>query len=101
MVGRANENGLPSVSWKPLEELIEQHRDTFSMSFSSSPTKVPPLTIDLKPEARPVRVILSNYSASQKAFMSKLTKQLLENDIIYPNPSSKWACASLIVPKHG
>lgn len=46
MVDRAIANGLPSVFWKPFEELIEHHRNTFSMSFSSTPAKKPPLTID-------------------------------------------------------
>lgn len=100
-VDRAKAKGLPKPLWPGLEYLVAKHRDTFILSLSSTPAKVPPLNIDLKPNAHAVRVKLRIYLASQKAFMSIITKVLLEHDIIYPNPSSKWACASLIVPKKG
>lgn len=101
MLQRSKDHGLPKDIWQPMEYLVREHTKTFSQSFSAEPEKVPRLEIELMPDACPVRVKLRSYSAPQKAFMSKLTKELEVKGLIYPNPSSKWACAPLIVPKKG
>ncbi len=48
---------------------------------------------------RPVKVRQRTYSPEQLDFMKKKFDELLKVGYIYRNPSSKWACAPLIVPK--
>ncbi len=59
------------------------------------------MEIKLEKEERPVKVLQRTYSPEQLDFMKKKCDQLLEVGYIYRNPSSKWACAPLIVPKEG
>lgn len=101
MIQRAVDNGLPDQYTKPLSNQVWTFCSTFSTRFSSTQSKVDPLSIGLTPDARPVRVKLRNYSPSQRAFMKGLIDERIGHCIVYPNPSSPWACAPLIVPKTG
>lgn len=101
MLAAAKANGFPDSHWPMLEALIWEFADSFSTRFSSTPAKVEPLRIELTADARPIRVKLRNYSASQRAFISSLMQDLVRHNLVYANPSSKWACAPLIVPKAG
>ena len=76
--------------------------DIFRTSFSAGPpAKLPPLEIELTSDAKPVKVLLRNYSQEQKEFMRDFASDLVSNGLAYPNPTSKWACAPLLVPKPG
>lgn len=101
MLARAHENGFPDEHRERLESLVWDHSEAFRTGFSSSPAKVEPLRIALNPDAKPVRVKLRNYSAEQREFMSRLVDDLMKHKLIYPNPTSPWASAPLIVPKPG
>lgn len=101
MLDKAKANGFPDDHWEELESLVWKHAAEFRTSFSSEPARVEPLRIELMPDAKPVRVKLRNYSASQRAFLQKLVATLTAHGLVYPNPTSKWACAPLLVPKPG
>lgn len=74
----------------------------FRVSFSSGPpTKLPPLKIELTPDAKPVKVRLRRYSAQQCKLLNCFVKTLVKHGMAYPNPTSKWACAPLLVPEPG
>ena len=76
--------------------------DTFRTSFSAGPpAKLPPLKIELTPDAKPVKVRLRKYSQEQKEFMRELVNDLVAHGMAYANPTSKWACAPLLMPKPG
>lgn len=48
-----------------------------------------------------VRGKLRNYSEDQREFMKTLVAKLIANDCLYPNPTSAWASAPLILNKEG
>lgn len=102
MIDNAVENGFPSAHVSALKKLVSDHTDIFRTSFSSGPpADIPPLKIDLVPEAKPVRVRLRNYSQEQRDFLSETVKNLVSCGMAYPNPSSPWASAPFLVPKPG
>lgn len=94
--------GLASDKRPVLAKLLSDHVDIFRTSFSSGPpARLPPLRIELTPDAKPVKVRLRNYSQDQRDFLAKFVKDLVHHGLAYPNPTSKWACAPLLVPKPG
>lgn len=101
MIYRAKQNGILPKPLDDLTKIVWSHAHVFDTRFSATPAKVPPLKIELTGDARPIRVKLRNYSQSQRNFMTNLTNELMQYNLIYPNPSSKWACAPLLVPKSG
>lgn len=101
MLDKAKRNGLHSQPLDGLTKIVWSQSHVFDTRFSSIPAKVPPLKIELTSNAQPIRVKLRNYSQSQRKFMTNLTDELIRFNLIYPNPSSKWACAPLLVPKPG
>jgi len=95
-------NGMPQQDVATLEQLISDHMDIFRISLSSGPAAaVDPLRIDLKSDARPVRVRLRNYSKEQREFLEDFVTKLVHHGMAYSNPTAKWASAPLIVPKPG
>lgn len=98
----ANQNGLPAVYESNLKGILRDHMVIFRTSFSAGPpAKLPPLKIELTPEAKPVKVRLRKYSQEQKIFMHDFVNDLVAHGMAHPNPTSKWACAPLLVPKPG
>lgn len=101
LLARSKAEGFPEEHWEELQKVVWDHAPAFRTSFSSTPAKVEPLRINLKPEAQPVRVKLRNYSATQREFMANLVSELMRHGLVYPNPKSCWSSAPLIVPKPG
>jgi len=102
MRDQAFQNGLPTAQRKILADLIDSHIDIFRTSFSAGePAKIKPLKIELTPDARPVKVRLRNYSREQREFLAEFVGKLVRNGMAYPNPTSPWACAPLLVAKPG
>lgn len=102
MVESAKKNGLSDERHNELKKTVLDHMDIFRCSFSAGPpAKLPPLKIDLTADAKPVKVRLRNYSADQRRFLGVFVKSLVSHGMAYPNPTSKWACAPLLVPKPG
>ena len=98
----AREKGLADVYESNLKGILRDHMDIFRTSFSAGPpAKLPPLKIELMPNAKPVRVRLRKYSQGQRDFLSDFVKDLVAHGMAYANPTSKWACAPLLVPKPG
>lgn len=73
-LSRAKQNGYPDSHWPLVEDLIWEHAEALSTSFSATDENVPSLRIELKEGALPTRIMLRNYSASQRNFMATLTE---------------------------
>lgn len=102
MLKKAEDNGMPRTPFESLKKTIHANIDLFRTTFSAGKcAQVPPLKIDLRAEAQPIRVRLRKYSQPQQEFLTKLMKQLMDADIIYPNPTASWASAPLLVEKPG
>ncbi len=82
--------------------MILDFKDVFRIRLGADPpVDVPPMEIKFEKEERPLKVRQRTYSPEQLDFMKKKCDELLEVGYIYRNPSSKWPCAPLIVPKEG
>lgn len=82
--------------------MLPANLDVFRTSFSAGPpTKLSPIQIELTHDARPVKVKLQKYSSKQRTFLQKFVNDLIENGMVYPNPTSAWADEALLVPKLG
>lgn len=102
MIERARGNGLDDKQTQQLSDVVNEFKDIFRTSFSRGPpANVEPLKIELTPDAKPVRVRLRNYSLDQREFLQKFMKVLIDTGHVYPNPTSKWASAPLLVAKPG
>lgn len=98
----AREEGIGEAHADALQNTVLQHMDIFQVGLSAGPpAKLPPLKIELLPETRPVQDRLRNYSQEQRDFLATFVSKLLECGMVYSNPTSKWACAPLIVLKFG
>ncbi|GMF28513.1 unnamed protein product [Phytophthora fragariaefolia] len=65
----------------------------------SPPVDVPPLRVQLKPHATPVRCSARRYAPMERAFMDAHLAELEDLGLVYRNYSSRWALAPRIVPK--
>jgi hypothetical protein len=70
LIERAKENGVPSPILKELRQLVYEFLDIWRISLSGDPpAKLPPLEVQLRPEASPVRVKLRRYPPAQRKFL--------------------------------
>ncbi len=82
--------------------MVLEYKDIFRIRLCADPpVDVPPMEIKFEDTERPVKVRQRTYSPEQLDSMKKKCDELSHVGYIYRNPSSKWACAPLIVPKDG
>lgn len=101
MIEKENTEDFPEEHSAELYGLVWGHSAEFCTTFSPHPAKVDPLRIHLTEGSRPIRVKIRNYSVDQREFMESLVDKLVENNLVYPNPSARRASSRLIVPKPG
>jgi len=100
MLKQAEDNGLKGKHLHRLQKMVMDNVDIFRVGLSSGPAAdITPLKIDLTADAKPIRVKLRNYSRDQRDFLNDFVGNLERKGMVYPNPSSPWACAPLLVPK--
>lgn len=102
MINISRANGLSENHAKELSTIVNEHLNIVRTSLSAGPpADFPPLKIELTPDAKPVHVRLRKYSKEQREFLDKFVDSLVKYGMTYPNPTSPWACAPLLVPKPG
>lgn len=95
-------NGLPKDYHAEMRSLVFEFADIFRTSLGEDPpAAIEQMKIMLKRDATPVRVKLRRYSPSQASFLRKKVDEMVKLGLVYPNNTSQWACAPLIVPKQG
>ena len=83
-----------------LLQLLTKYVDVFRLNLGQDPpVSMPPLKVHLAKDAKPVKYKALRYSLPQREFMQKHVKELETAGFIYRNPTSRWACAPLIVRK--
>ncbi|KAE9207369.1 hypothetical protein PF005_g12643 [Phytophthora fragariae] len=63
------------------------------------PARVPPLRIRLKPDAKPFKCKVRQYSPEKSEFLAKFNAELVRLGWVIENKESRWACAALPVRK--
>ena len=102
MINQATNNGLPPESVPTLRQLVHDFEDIWSSSLQAGPpANVPPLVINLRSDAVPVRVRSRCYSQDKRDFLARFVAQLEAAGMIYRNPRAAWCSAPLLVPKPG
>ena len=92
-----SEDGLLKV-----KKLLQEYRDVMRIKLGPDPpAKVEPLSVTLKPGARPYRSTQRRYAPAQRAFLSSTTRSLEEAKAVYFNPKARGASPALAVLKPG
>ncbi|GMF41276.1 unnamed protein product [Phytophthora fragariaefolia] len=96
----ASRRGLRGETLNRLKTSLEQHKTDFCVIFGLyPPVDVPPLRVQLKPHATPVRCSARRYAPLERAFMDADLAELEDLELVYRSYSSRWASAPRIVPK--
>ncbi|ETV71525.1 hypothetical protein H257_13188 [Aphanomyces astaci] len=83
-----------------LSKLLAKYMDVFRLTLGRDPpVDMPPLKVHPTKNSKPVRCKAGRYSLPQREFMQKHVEELENAGFIYRNPTSRWACALLIVRK--
>eukprot|EP00171_Calliarthron_tuberculosum_P020848 IDg20848t1 len=91
-----------NTSRRNFKNLVKEFQDIFRVRLGAdSYVDVPPMNIEFEGSEMPIKVRQRTYSPEQLEFMKKKCDELIQVGYIYCNPTSKWACAPLIVPKPG
>jgi hypothetical protein len=102
LLERAKDNGVSSSILKELRELVTDFLDIWRISLSGDPpAKLPPLEVQLRPDASPVRVKLRRYPPAQRNFLKQFVDAHIDFGLVYRNLSATWCSAALLVPKPG
>ncbi len=99
MLQKAKNDGLPVQYHRSLDQIVQEHYSVFCTNLSSDPpADIPPLATKLRKGAKPTGTKLRNYSQARREFM---INTLLENGMVYRNPTSAWESSPLLAPKSG
>lgn len=83
MLSDASAQGFPQTRFECLRKIVMARIEVFRTDFSQPSASIPPLRLELKPDAKPVHVKIRKYSDSQKKFLRKLFDKLLEAGLVY------------------
>ena len=83
-----------------LQRLLTKYADVFRLKLGRDPSvKVPPLIVNVRPGAIPVRCKARRYSLEQRQFMKTHVAELVKAGLVFRNPRSRWCSPPLIVKK--
>ena len=83
-----------------LKQLLTKFADVFRLKLGRDPpVQMPPLIVNVRPDAIPVRCKARRYSVEQRQFMKKHVAELVQAGLVYRNPRSRWSSPPLIVKK--
>ena len=99
-VKEAEAEGCSPAFTDELRKLLTRHSDVFRLELGQDPpVDMPPLKVNLRDDARPVRCKARRYGPEQRAFMDKHVEQLEKMGLVYKNTRSRWCSPPLIVRK--
>jgi hypothetical protein len=83
-----------------LHSMLCEFSDVFRCGLDGSPPMdVPPMTVELLPEARSVRCFAGRYAPLARQFLLTTAEKLERFGCIYPNPSTPFASRANATPK--
>ena len=93
-------NGLSEKGCQKLERLLVSFTKRFKIQLGMSNTAdAAPVKLELKKDARRVRVKARRCSADERASMELCVKKLVEMGFLIPNLNATWQSAPVLVPK--
>ena len=83
-----------------LQKLLLSYSNVFRLELDRDPpVDMPPLKVNLRHDAKPVRCKARRYGPEQRAFMDSHVDQLEKAGLVYKNARSRWCSPPLIVRK--
>ncbi len=80
-----------------LRDLLLRYSDVFRLELGRDPlVDMPPLRVNLRNNAKPVRCKARRYGPKQRAFMELHVDQLEKTGVVYKNTRSRWCSPPLI-----
>jgi RNase H-like domain found in reverse transcriptase/Reverse transcriptase (RNA-dependent DNA polymerase)/Integrase zinc binding domain/Integrase core domain/Aspartyl protease len=96
LIQRARDNGMSSKGASALNQLVREFRDVWAIKLGpGAPADVPPMCVQLKPNARPRRAANRRWSAPATAFLAATTRNLEKIGALVKNP-----LATIVSPAH-
>ncbi|GMF39968.1 unnamed protein product [Phytophthora fragariaefolia] len=96
----ATEMGLTLDGQARLTTILHVRVDSFRVDFGNDPpVRVTPMQVHLKAGAKPVRAQTRRYSPTDREFLDRHTRALLDHGLMYMNHRSRWASEPRIVRK--
>ncbi|KAE8960434.1 hypothetical protein PF005_g25805 [Phytophthora fragariae] len=96
----ATKMGLTLDGRAKLAAVLHFRADCFRVEFGNGPpVRVVPLKVRLKDGVRPVKAQPRRYSPTDREFLDRHARALLDNGLVYLNHRSCWASAPIIVRK--
>ena len=99
MLQRALDAGLPSCHKEELKDIVMEYDIWRSKLGPDPPAKVPPMKINLKPDAKPTKAANRRYPPMYREFMHKRLTELEKFGMVYRNNQSRYSSAVHVVPK--
>jgi hypothetical protein len=102
LVQRARVNGISARGAETLDQLVREFRDVWAIKLGpGAPADVPPMCVQLKPNARPRRAANRRWSAPATAFLAATTRKLEKIGALVKNPLATIASPAHAVSKPG
>jgi Reverse transcriptase (RNA-dependent DNA polymerase) len=102
LVHRARDNGMSSKGAETLNQLVREFRVIWAIKLGpGAPADVPPMPVQLKPNARPRRAANRRWSAPATAFLAPKTGNLEKIGALVKNPLAIIASPVHAVSKPG
>lgn len=97
---QAKENGMSELGIKELEGMLREYDDVIKLKLGDGQlADIEPLSIQLKPDAVPVRANQRQYTLPNSEFMIQYVDQILNMGFVKNVTSPEWVSAPLIVLK--
>ena len=101
-IEKASANGLSKIGMERLWTEIERHKRIFRLRLGSGPpSKLPPMKINLKNGAVPVKVKARRYAPKHRDFINSYIEKLLQFGFLEERKNATWQSAPLLVLKPG
>jgi hypothetical protein len=100
LVQRASNNGMSIKGAEILNQLVRKFRDVWAIKLGpGAPADVPPMRVQLKPNARPRRAASRRWSAPATAFLAAATRNLEKIGALVENSLATIASPANVVSK--
>lgn len=100
MIKKAGTEGMSAEGLKKLKRLAYKYEHIFRVRLGKNePASITPMTIEINPGSRPVRVKARRYSDEQRKLLDKYITELVQMGFLQEMPKAEWQSAPLLVLK--
>lgn len=100
----ADQMGVVGDKKREFHDVVWKYREIFATDMDGSwneAARVPPLKVQLVPNARPQKVRMRSYPHHALQFLQKTVQEMEKYGLLYKNDNSVWAAPVGVIPKPG